>query len=70
MASLAVDSLFTNIPLDETIDICIDNLYEDDENTPNIRKDLRGILIIFIQNINTNINCFVQWNASKLGINI
>ena len=26
MASLDVDSLFTNIPLDETIDICIDNL--------------------------------------------
>ena len=40
MASLDVDSLFTNIPLEETIDICIDSLYNDDENTPNIPKDV------------------------------
>ena len=40
MASLDVDSLFTNIPLDETIDICIDSLYKDDENTPKIPKDV------------------------------
>ena len=40
MASLDVDSLFTNIPLDETIDICIDNLYKDDENSSKIPKDV------------------------------
>ena len=40
IASLHVDSLFTNIPLDETIDICIDNFYKDDENTPKIPKDV------------------------------
>ena len=40
MASLDVDSLFTNIPLDETIDICIDSLYKDDENTSKILKDV------------------------------
>ena len=33
MASLDVDSLFTNIPLEETIDICVDNLYNDNEKT-------------------------------------
>ena len=38
MASLDVDSLFTNIPLEETIDICVDNLYNDNENPPNIPK--------------------------------
>ena len=27
MVSLDVDSLFTNVPLNETIDICIDSLY-------------------------------------------
>ena len=32
MASLDVDSLFTNTPLDETTDICIDNLYNSNEN--------------------------------------
>ena len=40
MASLDVDSLFTNIPLDKTIDICIDNLYKDDENSSKIPKDV------------------------------
>ena len=47
MASLDVDSLFTNIPLDETIDICVDNLYNDNENPPNIPKhDFRNLLNI------------------------
>ena len=40
MAGLAVDSLFTNIPLDETIDICIGSLHNDNENTPKISKDV------------------------------
>ena len=42
MASIDVDSLFTNIPLDETSEenICIDSLYKDDENTPKIPKDV------------------------------
>ena len=31
MASLNVDALFTNIPLDETIDICIKELFETPE---------------------------------------
>ena len=38
MASIDVDSLFTNISLDETIDICVDNLYSGNENPPNIAK--------------------------------
>ena len=47
MASLDVDSLFTNIPLDETIDICVNNLYNDNENPPNIPKhDFRNLLNI------------------------
>ena len=40
MVSLDDDSLFTNIPLDETIDICIDRLYINNENTPEIPKDI------------------------------
>ena len=31
MGSLDVDSLFTNIPLDETIDICVNQLYENSD---------------------------------------
>ena len=40
MASLEVDSLFTNIQLGENIDICINSLYKDDENTPKIPKEV------------------------------
>ena len=47
MASLDIDSLFTNLPLDETIDICIDSLYKDDENNPKIPKDVfRNLLTV------------------------
>ena len=38
MASLDVESLFTNIPLEETIDICVENLYNDNQNLANIPK--------------------------------
>ena len=47
MASLDVDSLFTNIPIEETINICVDNLYNDNENLPNIPKhNFRNLLNI------------------------
>ena len=47
MASLDLDSLFTNIPLDETIDICLDNLYNGHENPRNILKhDFNNLLNI------------------------
>ena len=39
MASLDADFVLTDIPLDKTIDICIDILYNDNENTPKIPKD-------------------------------
>ena len=47
MASLDVDSLFTSTPVDETIDICIDSLYKDDENNSKIPKDVfRNLLTV------------------------
>ena len=47
IASLDVDSLVTNIPLNKTIDIYIDSLYKDDENSPKIRKDVfRNLLTV------------------------
>ena len=38
MTSLDVDLWFLNIPLDENIDLCVDNLYNDNKNFPNIPK--------------------------------
>ena len=38
MASLDVDSLFTNVPLDETIKICIDGLFKSDMTVSGLNK--------------------------------
>ena len=46
-ASLYVDSLFTNIPLDKVLDISVDNLYNDNKNATNIPKhDFRNLVNI------------------------
>ena len=36
MGSLNFDSLFTNIPIDETIDICTNTIY----NQQNVKEDI------------------------------
>ena len=36
MANMDDDTLFTNIPLEETIGICVRNLFNDNENPTNI----------------------------------
>ena len=38
MGNLDVDSLFTNIPLEETIDICTNTLYENTEKVEGLSK--------------------------------
>ena len=38
MESLDVDSLFTNIPLEETIDICTNTLFENMEKVEGLSK--------------------------------
>ena len=45
MGSLDVDSLFTNIPLDETIDICINELYKNVDIVENLsKKEMKELL--------------------------
>ena len=51
MASLDVESLFTNIPLEETIKICCDSLSRDQEllsviNKNQFEKPLRAALLL------------------------
>ena len=58
MASINVDLLFTNIPLDETIDICIDGLYNENENTQKIPKDVFPNLL----NVATKESFFFMFN--------
>ena len=38
MASLDVDSLFTNVPLDKIIKICIDELFKSEMTVPGLNK--------------------------------
>ena len=47
MASLGVESLFTNIPLNEVIKICIDDLFCDTNTIHNLdRNDTRELLTL------------------------
>ena len=47
MGSLDVDSLFTNIPLDETIDICINQLFENADTVEGFtRSELKQLLCL------------------------
>ena len=47
MGSLDIDSLFTNIPLDETIDICINQLFENTDTVEGIKKsELKQLLCL------------------------
>ena len=39
MASFDVESLFTNIPLQETIDLCVQKLFEDKNHIDGLLKD-------------------------------
>ena len=47
MGSLDVDSLFTNIPLDETIDICINQVFENTDTVEGFKKsELKQLLCL------------------------
>ena len=54
VSGIKVLSLFTNISLDKTIDICIDNFYNDNENPPNIFRKISKIRITILR-LTTNI---------------
>ena len=49
MTSLDIDSLFTNIYLDETINTCADNLYSGNENPPKIGPALANIFMCIFE---------------------
>ena len=39
MTSFNIESLFTNIPLEETINICVDKLFESNTKVNNLTKE-------------------------------
>ena len=51
MASLNVESLFTNIPLQKTLNICCDSFFSNDVKLNNINRiDVEKLLIAALQN--------------------
>lgn len=51
MGSLDVDAFFTSIPLDETIGICINGLYENCETVENLTKnEMKDLLDLALKN--------------------
>ena len=74
LCSFDVESLFTNIPLKETLDICISKLYSCTENKPSIpSQDLRSLLelaaldCVFTFNNNIYVQCDGVAMGSPLG---
>ena len=49
MGSLDVDSLFTNIPLDETIDICVNQLFENTDAVEGFTKSELNSYYLWLQ---------------------
>ena len=50
MASLDIESLFTNIPLDETVQYCIDDLFKDKSLFNNFdKKSLKDLLDLAVK---------------------
>ena len=44
MTSLDVDSLFTNVPLDETIEICVNELFKSSQTVSRFNKQVLEML--------------------------
>ena len=49
MGSLDVDSLFTNIPLDETIGICVNQLFENTDTVEDFTKSELNSYYLWLQ---------------------
>ena len=70
MASLDVQSLFTNIPLEDTISVCCDSLFSNDAKVNNINRiDLEKHLRAALQNnfFNFEGKNFIQIDGVAMG---
>ena len=48
MGSLDADSVFNNIPLDETIDICVNQLFENTDTVESFKlSELKQLLFVY-----------------------
>ena len=73
MASLDVESLFTNIPLEETIKICCDSVYKNQELLRNISKNQFEKLstqnnTTLVQKLKSGFKRTINWNKYESSI--
>ena len=64
MASLGVDSLFTNVPLDETIEICVNELFKSSQTGLGLNK--QQVLEMLLLTTKENIILFDQKYYSQI----
>ena len=69
MASLYVDALFTNIPLDETIDICIKKLFQNLEALVKgiSKNDFRDLLNMATKELRFNNKFYIHVDGVAMG---
>ena len=57
MCSFDIKSLFTNVPLDETINICVNELYNSNLNPPMFPKEIcQSLLYMAAKNVEFRFN--------------
>ena len=60
MCSFDIKSLFTNVPVDETINICLNELYNSDLIPPKIPKDVcLSLLNMAVKNVEFSFNSYI-----------
>ena len=70
MASLDVDSLFTNIPLEETLNICVNSLFSNTDTVEGLsRRDFKNLLTLAVSESYFVFNgkCFKQVDGVAMG---
>ena len=70
LISFNVKSLFTNVPLQKTIDIILKRIYENKEiNTSISKKDMKDMLILCTKSVHFSMNgdIYLQVDVNSLG---
>ena len=70
LISFDVKSLFTNVPLQKTIDIILKRIYENKEINPSIsKKDMKDMLVLCTKNVHFSMNggIYLQTDGVAMG---
>ena len=66
--SFDVKALFTNVPLDYTINLIIKRIYDNHEINTNIsRKEIKDVLILCIKNVHFSGQIYIQCDGVAMG---